>query len=533
MSWIITNRYDMLNTCVLMYGDKPKEKWLVKKDELPELLECIAGETFEKAIGSMETYFGANLFSVYLDAAEEWRRTKREPPLEIKGKNTEYIWADLDTDQPEQILVLRKKEYMKFFKEELERWSNRQLGPTLTDTLNTIQEKGLKEWVLGITNNFPNVPSHLLGTFGRPIKPGKFLRKFNVNDTLGKDILSLMGEYLAVELRKNRIEQPEIKISDMPSEIYILDGLNQSCMRNMSQDTFELYDDISSCKIAYMLQEEKLVGRALLWEEVEVYKEYGSIIIKLMDRIYYNNDGIRDAFIVWAEEHGYWVKTEQSLGCYKFRDPDTNEIHHMSTMHVNVDFTFEEGMYKAAPYLDTFPRLRIGDDKICSYWDNSVKGKPVNLQSAEGAGGVLTGTYTCTLCGHVTDDDIEHEGQHYCQDCYHEEFIECEDCGCIYSRDEIYYVWLDGEEQYLCNRCLNRYNQSRRNPEHWWSNDRCIDAYDEGRRNVTLTPDDLEDYEECAICGELHHYTNVKEDKYGDTYCEFCYENDVKPEDKD
>lgn len=59
-----------------------------------------------------------------------------------------------------------------------------------------------------------------------------------------------------------------------------------------------------------------------------------------------------------------------------------------------------------------------------------------------------------------------------------------------------------------------------------------MEGYNEAGRNVTLTPDDLEDYEECAICGELHHYNNTKEDKYGDRYCEFCYEHDVKPEDK-
>lgn len=55
-----------------------------------------------------------------------------------------------------------------------------------------------------------------------------------------------------------------------------------------------------------------------------------------------------------------------------------------------------------------------------------------------------------------------------------------------------------------------------------------MDTYE----NVTLTPDDLEDYEECAICGELHHYNNTMEDKHGDRYCKDCYEYDVEPEDK-
>lgn len=531
--WTVVKKYDMLHTFVISYGDR--EKWLVKNHEILELLECVVGTTFKEVLNTIPTSFGESLQETILRATAQWCIERDEEHIVVEERVTPWIECDLDPYDPEQILYLSKRKYYKYFEEQLIGYISLWNAHKLENVLNDIERWGLLQWVKDKTQNFPNVPLEYLAEHGEPLRPGKFLNIFHRDkDTLNKNTLDLMGETLAIQLRRNGISKPQIEISDTPSEIYTMDGISHSCMKNQPDSFFAIYDDIPSCKIAYLMEGNHLVGRALLWDEVEVYKgDNYYVYIKLMDRIYFNSDRVRTIFQVWAEENGYWYKAEQSLNCYRFVNPEHGTIKEMNMLRVDTGFELKEGMYQHAPYLDTFPKLKIGDHYICSYW-RGVPGEQVLLQNVAGAGGLLTYSYICCMCDNSFEQDeiVFHEGETYCHDCYCDNFETCHICNVTFPRDEITWGYFDGDEMCVCSGCLEDYTRSQTNEEHYWSNDRCMEGYDERGRAITLTPDDLEEYEECSICGELHHVNNTEEDRYGDRYCEECFENDVKDEDK-
>lgn len=531
--WTVAKKYDALHTFVVSYGNG--EKWLIKNHEVLELMECVAGTTFKEVLDTIPTSFGEELRKTIRRAAAQWIMEGKEENIEVKEKITAWIHCDLDPYDPEQILYISKRKYYKYFEGKLINYITLWNESKLENILNDIERWGLVQWVKDNTHNFPNIPFEYLAEHGEPLRPGKFLNIFHRDkDSLSKNTLDLMGETLAIQLRRNGINKPRIQVSDTPSEIYTMDGMSNSCMRNQPESFFTIYDDIPSCKIAYLMDENQLVGRALLWDEVEVYKgDNYYVYIKLMDRIYFNSDRVRTMFQVWAEENGYWYKAEQSLNCYTFINPKEGTRKEMFLLRVDTGFELKEGMYEHAPYLDTFPKLKIGDHYICSYW-RSIPGEQVLLQNVAGAGGLLTYSYICCMCDNSFEQDeiVFHEGETYCHDCYSDNFNTCEVCNVTYHNDEITWGYFDGDGMYVCSDCMRFYTRSQTNEEHYWSDNRCIEAYDERGREITITPDDLEFYEECSICGEIHHVNNTREDKYGDRYCEECFEKDVKDEDK-
>lgn len=532
-TWYVMKRYDRLNTYMVSYLMRKKGTFFIKKTELPFLMECIANETFEQVIDGMETHFGEELSQTIHRTWVDWENKDRDDQIILFPRITKWIECELDPYNPEKILTVSKKKYMDYFMQKLGDYLTEATTEKIEDFLNEVNEYGLEWWILARTRNFPNIPSDFLVKHGEPIRPGKFLRLFHRDrGILSKDVLDLMGETLAVQLRRNSMNKPTIEISDTPSEIYTMETGFTSCMKNKDKTFFQIYDDIPSCKIAYMVKDGILVGRALLWDDVEVHKGHNySVYIKMMDRIYFAEDRIKTMFQIYAEENGYWYKSEQKINHYTFIDPKNGDRREMTLLRVNVGFPFEENMYENCPYMDTFPKLRIGSKYVASYWTNGP-GEQVNLQSVEGVGGALTMDYICCMCNNpVTREDARYyEGEYYCEDCYDDMFAPCDECGEPTSREEIIWGYFDGWERWLCPACIKYYRQGKEN--RFWSNDKCMEAFGKGGEKTTITPDDLENFEECSICCEIHHSDNIRRDKYGDPYCEECFEKDVKDEDK-
>jgi len=65
--------------------------------------------------------------------------------------------------------------------------------------------------------------------------------------------------------------------------------------------------------------------------------------------------------------------------------------------------------------------------------------------------------YTCVSCGSAVHEDdaySDDNGETYCEHCFHEIFLQCEDCGDITCKDDV--VFIEDSEIYVCQNCASR-----------------------------------------------------------------------------
>lgn len=132
----------------------------------------------------------------------------------------------------------------------------------------------------------------------------------------------------------------------------------KSCMKGISkQKFFDIY--IQNAKMLLLLINteagEKLVARALLWDNVEVIKKGESVPnIKVMDRIYTIFDNDVEKFKRWAVENGYHYKFRQdsrTRDMFVFKEK-LEDIEEPKNLKLEISIN---GFFNQYPYLDTFP----------------------------------------------------------------------------------------------------------------------------------------------------------------------------------
>lgn len=183
------------------------------------------------------------------------------------------------------------------------------------------------------------------------IKVGRFVNRIldiffkeNPNSDLGKreeytaaDVEKFVNVYTAMILfEKNAFDHFEIVYGEDIKYWYSEEQygaksgqLGNSCMRYKAcQDYFDIYienPEVCQLLIFKTLNGEKLLGRALLWTDVDGKK--------LMDRIYTTKDNYIKLFKKWADEKNY---------TYIYNNEDVTTI------------KVEPKDYKKYPYMDTF-----------------------------------------------------------------------------------------------------------------------------------------------------------------------------------
>jgi hypothetical protein len=143
-------------------------------------------------------------------------------------------------------------------------------------------------------------------------------------------------------------------------------SLNNSCMRSENcQDFFKIYED--SAKMLIAIKDDKIVGRAILWEKAFIEDE--DTEIKVMDRIY-GNDITIEAFKSWASNNHYHHKLRQS-----YTDP-TTFIDPVTKSEVDLDVYVEAtGNHEMYPYMDTFKecddintaKIKLHNNRSCTH----------------------------------------------------------------------------------------------------------------------------------------------------------------------
>ena len=124
----------------------------------------------------------------------------------------------------------------------------------------------------------------------------------------------------------------------------------------------------------------------------------------------------------------------------------------------------------------------------------------------------------CEECGEVfpIKDLTEIDDCYYCEDCRCEKFIVCEDCGKYELMDDA----VSYDDQFICQDCYDaNYTtcndcgeiiRDRDTIHTWRGRDICQNCYEN-------------DHFTCDSCGEVYHNDDMNSTDYG-CYCESCYE---------
>ena len=227
-------------------------------------------------------------------------------------------------------------------------------------------------------------------------------------------------------------------------------SLNGSCMKHSScQEYFGIYEDSAKMLIA-VNKEAKLIGRALLWDDVESSELSNNI--KLMDRIY-GNDITIEAFKTWAYANGYYHKAHQSYSDLdQIIDPNTKQQENHS---LTIKVTGKHEMY---PYMDTF---KSTDDCIESDNFLEISNHRLGDNIFEDTNGLIESEDYVHIDGrrvHIDDASyVERYGEYYhADDCVYtidDEYELFDDCheveGDWYHKESDDIVYSDYEDQYI------------------------------------------------------------------------------------
>lgn len=126
------------------------------------------------------------------------------------------------------------------------------------------------------------------------------------------------------------------------------------------------------------------------------------------------------------------------------------------------------------------------------------------------------GGLKCEDCGYVIseDDAIYIDGSYYCRDCV--SYCECCD---EYHRDEG--TWIESEDRYVCDGCLNEYYRYCHACGEYYYYDETRYIESEDRYVCDHCYED--EYDACAKCGEVFRIEYmIKHNGY--LYCEDCHE---------
>jgi hypothetical protein len=127
-------------------------------------------------------------------------------------------------------------------------------------------------------------------------------------------------------------------------------------------------------------------------------------------------------------------------------------------------------------------------------------------------------TVTCDNCRQSFDegDMIEHDGEYFCDSCYHDLYASCEGCGGVFAVDNVEYIDLSRRcSGHYCDSCIDDVAPQC---------DDCRERYDAnyGSTNTSgrgICDSCAEDYFCCDGCGETCHTDQYSEDGF----CNDCY----------
>lgn len=136
---------------------------------------------------------------------------------------------------------------------------------------------------------------------------------------------------------------------------------------------------------------------------------------------------------------------------------------------------------------------------------------------------------TCAHCGIIIDDgtEREHDGEHFCEDCFSESFSVCDECGETFPNCDV--TEIDG--RYYCDECRDENFTICYDCDEWIHNDDVvtIDMYNGGGRrpNNRYVCQRCADnnYYRCDVCDEYISSSHALQMTGDQTICNRCFNN--------
>lgn len=295
---------------------------------------------------------------------------------------------------------------------------------------------------------------------GTYLKPGKLIQA--LFPAMNADAVSEIASILAFELRKlQEIDISNIKISVCPSDVYKMThhqsgSIGSSCMADKPSYMFDIYFDLD-CKIAYLLDDnDLLIGRALLHENVMMNNENKNI--KLMDRIYCTNDDVLVQFIEYARQHGYYRKETQSLSCKNYIAPNGEILEH-PVLSINAE-NLQEG-YEKVPYIDTFKYYHEQSAILCSEHSNGEEYAVTTFDETNGSDDSQLFAYPFCECYHCGNNENDYElyyleshNIHVCESCLDDRYTYCDSCDRYVANENIEAINVGKNDEHYCSDCI-------------------------------------------------------------------------------
>lgn len=496
-----------------------------------EMLEFVAeqkGETIKDWVKTGHLVISVEIQNAFREARDRFLTDFPERFISkiTQRTDTSYTYFYSAITDPQRIGAVTKKKYLERLRQFISefifnKFSQRETWLTLHCT--KIKEGGLYQWLREnwINGNIEDMfPEDWLRTNEIMLKPGKALSCMMDDE---EENIPVFAGYFQDEMNKLDPSGIEIKVSDTPSEIYVMGGNFQSCMRKDEEEYFKIYDDVEDCEIAYIVTEGELRARALLWHNVkdlDTGKTY-----KIMDRIYAENHKYLSAMILWATTHEYLHKTKQALNIDTYYTPKM-EIITLKNLRVETTFIFYEEMYSLVPYVDTFQWVFCGNTGMHT---EDIHDYGVCLADTDGNGEWLTGTIeTCCECGggiRRDDNFIDNNGNYWCDNCFDRFWVRCEHCDEWVHIETAEECTINGEETvWLCNYCKNDHYWYEGWSSSYWDEDHTLRVTNRFRETISISTERFENegcWDECDDCGAFMH-DNCLGDFNGHYICEKC-----------
>lgn len=222
-----------------------------------------------------------------------------------------------------------------------------------------------------------------------PLKIGKFVNKVLPGKYNSQDIEEFTNKFKAgIDNAKEKfviVEGSDIAKWYSGKNYKEISGqLGNSCMRNSSPTTFEMYvDNPDVCRMLILVEDDKLIGRALIWKLKSITSYNKKDVPKegyFMDRQYTIKDSDVDKFKNYAKENGWFYKTRNNhhtLGLVSYK-----EDYFDAQMEVEV----ESKDYSRYPYMDTFRLYNPNTGLLYNNDDESEENQGMYLLSDTGGG---------------------------------------------------------------------------------------------------------------------------------------------------
>lgn len=301
-------------------------------------------------------------------------------------------------------------------------------------------------------------PSHIQAVWDALRDPYDKIRKSRTPTRVGRLLNSLFPKRFTakeVELFTNAFKAAQESMAEKISivegedikEWYhedkyakIIGSLGNSCMRR-KKTVFNIYiNNPEVCRMVIITEDNKLIGRALLWKIEGQEFEY------FMDRQYVINDSIVNKFRKYADDNGFAYKTRNSHSSYK----DVTYKGESKNMDLSIKLKKYEGTYDYIeyPYMDTFRRYDVkngilyNDDKD----DETVIGQYI-LDDTEGGYNEIEDT----VYSEFYDEEVSRSSAVWSE--RYSSYLNRNNSVQVTQGSRVFRDWYPDDDDYICWDC--------------------------------------------------------------------------------